>query len=72
MSLQIPYINRWNEAMALGILPSNVLTTKNLLWSYADDIWYLAGDRSMDYNYYSKRTLFLAVYASTEMYMITD
>lgn len=58
--------------MALGAHPSNARQTADLLWRYADEIWTLAGDRSLDYNYYTKRTLFLGVYASTELYLLTD
>lgn len=58
--------------MALGILPPNVQTTSENLWKMADDIWFLSGDRSNDYNYYTKRALLLSVYASTELFMLTD
>lgn len=32
----------------------------------------MSGDRSVDYNFYTKRTLLLGVYASTELFMLTD
>ena len=37
-----------------------------------DDIWYAAGDKSTDYNWYTKRALLAAVYSATELYMLTD
>lgn len=35
-------------------------------------MWYLAGDRSTDINYYTKRHLLAKVYCITELYMIQD
>jgi ubiquinone biosynthesis protein COQ9 len=58
--------------MALGSHPSNLNSTTNLLWSFADEVWVLAGDRSLDYNYYTKRTLFITIYAATELFMLSD
>ena len=37
-----------------------------------DAIWYAAGDRSSDMNYYSKRTLLGAVYSSSYLYWLED
>ncbi|KRW98523.1 hypothetical protein PPERSA_00120 [Pseudocohnilembus persalinus] len=58
--------------MAVGALPVNAKQTFDLLWNYADDVWFLAGDRSLDYNHYTKRSLFLAAYTSTELHFLTD
>lgn len=43
-----------------------------MLWDYSSEIWYRCGDKSTDYNYYSKRILFNSAYASTELFMLTD
>ena len=37
-----------------------------------DDIWHACGDTATDYNWYTKRGLLAAVYAATELFMITD
>ena len=67
--------------MAIGAHPDNILKTSNiifckfledLLWDFSSEIWYKCGDKSTDYNYYSKRLLFNSVYASTELFMLTD
>ena len=58
--------------MAIGALPANSKNTFDLLWDFADDIWVMCGDRSDDINYYTKRLIFIKVYASTELYMLTD
>src|SRR2546429_4290798 len=38
----------------------------------ADEIWYLAGDTSVDSSWYTKRASLSAVFASTEVFMTTD
>ena len=38
----------------------------------ADEIWYLAGDTSVDSSWYTKRASLSAIYASTEVFMTTD
>ena len=37
-----------------------------------DTIWYLAGDRSADWNWYSKRALLAGVYGTTLLYWLRD
>lgn len=41
---------------------ANVKQGLNNRWSSVDFIWKLAGDKSLDYNYYSKRGLLYAIY----------
>ncbi|KAJ3334519.1 Ubiquinone biosynthesis protein coq9, mitochondrial, partial [Kappamyces sp. JEL0680] len=53
-------------------LPSNVPQSITKLGQLVDDIWHLAGDRSVDLNWYSKRALLASVYTSTELFMTTD
>eukprot|EP00455_Lapot_gusevi_P039925 TRINITY_DN4493_c0_g1_i1.p1 TRINITY_DN4493_c0_g1~~TRINITY_DN4493_c0_g1_i1.p1 ORF type:complete len:284 (+),score=59.91 TRINITY_DN4493_c0_g1_i1:40-891(+) len=72
LEMQIPYISTWHQAMALGALPQNVCNTTTNIALMVDDIWHYAGDKSTDLNWYSKRALAAAVYASTEVFMLTD
>ncbi|MBN8828131.1 MAG: COQ9 family protein [Sphingobacteriia bacterium] len=53
-------------------LPSNTLRGSKKLWLSVDKIWKLAGDNSLDFNYYSKRIILSAVYASTLLYWFED
>lgn len=39
-------MNRWNEAMATGANPNNAFDTSLILWNFAEDSWYMSGDRS--------------------------
>jgi ubiquinone biosynthesis protein COQ9 len=67
-----PYVQRWPEAMALGALPHNTASTLSNLVVMADLVAMHAGDRSTDINWYTKRALVTSVYATTEVYMLTD
>ena len=55
-----------------NLLPQNILEAKKALWQTCDQIWYLAGDRSTDFNYYSKRSLLSFVYSSSFIYYLSD
>ncbi|TPX34647.1 hypothetical protein SmJEL517_g02684 [Synchytrium microbalum] len=69
-----PFIHKWPEAAAQLALPQNLDVALKGLGELVDEIWFLAGDRSVDasMNWYSKRALLAGVYTSTEMYMTQD
>jgi ubiquinone biosynthesis protein COQ9 len=46
-------------------LPENVGSSVRELARLADEMWYLAGDRSVDFSWYTKRATLSTVYAST-------
>lgn len=58
----------------LGVLASPVhgLTMVRLTHNTVDHIWHAAGDRSSDFNWYTKRGLLAAVYAPTVLYWLSD
>jgi len=37
-----------------------------------DEMWYQAGDKSIDLNWYTKRGILSGIYTATELYMLTD
>ena len=37
-----------------------------------DDIWFYAGDKSVDSNWYTKRMLLASIYKTTELFMLQD
>ena len=55
--------------MALKAFPSNAPTALENLGLMVDDIWYCAGDRSTDFNWYTKRALLATIYSSTGDWM---
>lgn len=38
----------------------------------SDEIWYLAGDKSVDSSWYTKRASLSAIYSATEVFMTQD
>lgn len=53
------------RALAIMAMPQNAPRTLRLSWRSADTMWRLAGDTSVDYNYYTKRTILAGIYAAT-------
>nr|XP_022292563.1 ubiquinone biosynthesis protein COQ9, mitochondrial-like isoform X2 [Crassostrea virginica] len=72
LKMIIPYIDKWPQAMAIQTLPQNAVQSWTNLSRVVDDIWFYAGDRSNDFNWYTKRVSLAAVYKSTEIYMLQD
>jgi ubiquinone biosynthesis protein COQ9 len=53
-------------------LVGNIPASLRELHALSDEIWYLAGDTSVDTSWYTKRASLGAVYASSELFMTTD
>ena len=67
-----PFAHKYSEAIALMSLASNIPPSLAELGRLADEIWYLAGDTSVDASWYTKRGLLSGVYAATETFMSQD
>ncbi len=52
--------------------PFIILNTSKTLFQISDEIWFLSGDKSTDYNYYTKRFLLMKIYALTFSFFIFD
>ncbi|KAK9451736.1 COQ9-domain-containing protein [Limtongia smithiae] len=65
-------IHRWPEALAIMATPSNAPTALEELGLLSDEIWFLAGDESSDFEWYTKRASLAAIYSATELYMSQD
>jgi rpsU-divergently transcribed protein len=52
----------------------NTLPTTHITYFYAliDNLWYCAGDKATDYNYYTKRFLLGNIYLETILYACSD
>ncbi len=44
------------------LLPSNVKVMKKSLYKAIDEMWYMAGDNSTDFNFYTKRLILASIY----------
>lgn len=62
----------WQDALAQMSLLENIPTSLKELGLLSDEIWYLAGDQTVDFGWYTKRASLSTVYASTEIFMTTD
>ena len=62
----------WQEVMKYYIKPCNMGDAMRNLWATSDKIWKFAGDKSTDYNFYSKRKLLLVVYVTSILHHIGD
>lgn len=60
------------KALGHMSLLGNIPASLQELYALSDEIWYLAGDTSVDTSWYTKRASLAAVYASSELFMTTD
>lgn len=60
------------QALAIMAQPTYVPASIKELASLADEIWFLAGDESVDGSWYTKRATLSAIYSSAEVYMTQD
>ena len=60
------------RGLAILSKPQNTGLALQLLYRTVDDMWFAAGDRSTDWNFYSKRMLLSGVYSSTLMVWLND
>lgn len=60
------------RAVSLLSLPGNAVKATRSAWQTADRIWYLAGDGSVDFSYYTKRASLAAVYSATLLTWLSD
>ncbi|KAG7189841.1 hypothetical protein KM043_017498 [Ampulex compressa] len=72
LRMVIPYKKTWPQALALMTLPPNVPTSLANLLTLVDDICYYAGDRSVDFTWYTRRLVLAGIYKTTELYMLQD
>ncbi|KAI1082658.1 ubiquinone biosynthesis protein COQ9 [Whalleya microplaca] len=64
--------HRWQEALAIMAQPSYIPASLRELALLADEIHYLAGDKSVDPSWYTKRGGVSMIYASSELFMTND
>jgi ubiquinone biosynthesis protein COQ9 len=60
------------RALTILALPLHAALAARLLYRTVDAIWYGLGDKSTDYNFYTKRVLLAGVYSATLLYWIND
>jgi len=72
LELLRPHREAVRRALSLLALPGNLALGAKLLYDTVDTLWFAAGDRSTDFNFYTKRALLAGVYAATSLYWLDD
>ena len=54
------------------LLPHNSKFSLKNLYETVDQIWFLAGDNSTDFNFYSKRLILASIYTSTMIHFVNN
>ena len=67
-----PYREAERRAVGFLTLPPNAPLGLRLMGRTVDAMWRAAGDRSTDFNYYTKRALLSGVYSTTLAYWLQD
>lgn len=74
--LRLERLEPHKEAVRRGLsyftLPQHGPLGLDCLYRTVSAIWYAAGDRATDYNFYSKRLLLAGVYSTTLVYWLDD
>jgi ubiquinone biosynthesis protein COQ9 len=73
IQLNEPYKLLIKKTLPYLAMPWRWPLKQRVLWRCVDLIWHEAGhDKSVDYNYYTKRTLLAGVYSATLLYWLAD
>ncbi|MEQ1790183.1 MAG: COQ9 family protein [Rickettsiales bacterium] len=72
LELQTPNREAVRKAIAMHSLPFYAHRGLRALYETVDNIWYGIGDKSTDFNFYSKRLTLAAVYSSTLVVWLDD
>ena len=72
LTLCAPYKEAVIRLSSWLAMPQNAEKLTRMTWEISSKIWYAIGDKSTDWNYYSKRTLLSAAYSATILYWMAD
>ena len=72
LELEEPHWEAVRAALAYGALPLNAGLSLSCLYHSVDSMWFAIGDKSTDFNFYTKRGLLAAVYGSTVLFWLAD
>ena len=72
LEIMAPARESVRRALAILAMPQNVPLALRIAWRTSDLMWRMAGDRSTDFNHYTKRMTLGAVYGSTLLVWLDD
>jgi len=61
-----------SKTLTYLLLPNNYKMALKNLYKTADEIWFLAGDNSSDFNYYTKRSILSSIYFSVMIHFVNN
>ena len=68
-----PFPKEFRKKLARFYLsPLHMKMPAKFSWYFADVIWNHLNDKSIDYNYYSKRSILFSIYSSSVLYYLQD
>lgn len=71
LKMNVPYMEVWPSAMALGATPKNLGITYNHISHTIDEIWRISMVED-DTDAFAKKTALSGVYVATELFMLSD
>ena len=60
------------SSISLSAIPVNTKLSLNILYRTCNSIWRIAGDKSTDFSFYTRRLSLAAVYTSTLLFWLND
>ena len=60
------------SSISLTAIPANAKTSINILYRTCNSMWKIAGDKSTDFSFYTRRISLAAVYSSTLLFWLND
>ncbi|KJV09704.1 hypothetical protein VZ95_09820 [Elstera litoralis] len=72
LNLAVSHKEAVRRGLGLLALPGHARLGAHLLSNSMSALWYAAGDRATDFNYYTKRGLLAGVYLATLLYWLDD
>ena len=60
------------SSLSITALPNNSKKSLNILYRTCNNIWRIAGDKSTDFSFYTKRATLAAIYTSTLLFWLND
>ena len=72
LDLCLPYREAIRSSLSLMALPKNSKQSLKILYTTCNYMWRLAGDKSTDFSFYTKRLSLSSIYASTLLFWLND
>ena len=60
------------SSISLSAIPVNAKISLNILYRTCNSIWRMAGDKSTDFSFYTRRMTLAAIYTSTLLFWLND